>query len=130
MFVMVSVACISFWISRLCNALLGLQNHPDYVSLIGSWLVGILGNGYSRRFGGTAFTVMLTGVLLLVPDGLSAAGGLSQNYTSSGEDEYTQSLNLARKVISVIIGILAGVYSSAAIIYLFGKKKNAALVTF
>ena len=33
-------------------------------------------------------------------------------------------------VISVIIGILAGVYSSAAIIYLFGKKKNAALVTF
>lgn len=83
---------------------------------------------------------------------MSAAGGLSQNYGgSSGQDEYTQSLTLARKgivfisilkkrkrsrtdlsstVISVIIGILSGVYSSAAIIYLFGKKKNAALVTF
>lgn len=130
MLVMVSIACVAFWITRLCNLKLGLHDHPDYVSLIGSWLVGILGNGYSRRFGGTAFTAMLTGILLLVPDGLSAAGGLAQNYQSQGEDEYTQSLTLARKVISVIIGILSGVYSSAAIIYLFGKKKNAALVTF
>ncbi|KAI5123301.1 hypothetical protein M0805_009322 [Coniferiporia weirii] len=130
MAVMVSIACISFWITRLCNLTLGLSNHPDYVSLIGSWLVGILGNGYSRRFGGTAFTAMLTGILLLVPDGLSAAGGLAQTYQGQGQDEYTQSLTLARKMISVIIGILAGVYSSAAIIYLFGKKKNAALVTF
>lgn len=65
--VMVSIACIAFWITRLCNLTLGLSMHPDYVSLIGSWLVGILGNGYSRRFGGTAFTAMLTGILLLVP---------------------------------------------------------------
>ncbi|EJD05985.1 DUF1212-domain-containing protein [Fomitiporia mediterranea MF3/22] len=130
MVVMVSIACVSFWITRLCNITLGLSNHPDYVSLIGSWLVGILGNGYSRRFGGTAFTAMLTGILLLVPDGLSAAGGLAGQNQGTGQDEYTQSLTLARKMISVIIGILAGVYSSAAIIYLFGKKKNAALVTF
>lgn len=65
--VMVSIACIAFWITRLCNLTLGLSMHPDYVSLIGSWIVGILGNGYSRRFGGTAFTAMLTGILLLVP---------------------------------------------------------------
>ncbi|THH03748.1 hypothetical protein EW145_g6037 [Phellinidium pouzarii] len=130
MAVMVTIACISFWITRVCNLTLGLSNHPDYVSLIGSWLLGILGNGYSRRFGGTAFTAMLTGILLLVPDGLSAAGGLAQTYQGQGQDEYTQSLTLARKMISVIIGILTGVYSSAALIYLFGKKKNAALVTF
>lgn len=67
MVVMVSIACVAFWITRLCNMKLGLHDHPDYVSLIGSWLVGILGNGYSRRFGGTAFTAMLTGILLLVP---------------------------------------------------------------
>ena len=67
MVVMVSIACVAFWIARLCNLKFGLHDHPDYVSLIGSWLVGILGNGYSRRFGGTAFTAMLTGVLLLVP---------------------------------------------------------------
>lgn len=67
MIVMVTIACISFWITRLCNITLGLSNHPDYVSLVGSFLVGTLGNGYSRRFGGTAFTAMLTGILLLVP---------------------------------------------------------------
>ncbi|TDL27546.1 DUF1212-domain-containing protein [Rickenella mellea] len=130
MLVMVVIACVSFGITRAANLQWGLSAHPDYVSLLGSWIVGILGNGYSRRFGGTAFTAMLTGILLLVPDGLSAAGGLAQNYHGPGQDEYTQSLTLARKMISVIIGIMAGVYSSAAIVYFFGKKKNAALVTF
>lgn len=67
MLVMVFIACMSFLLTRLANLHWGLEDHPDYVSLIGSWLVGILGNGYSRRFGGTAFTSMLTGILLLVP---------------------------------------------------------------
>lgn len=39
-------------------------------------------------------------------------------------------LTLASIVISVIIGIMSGVYASAAIVYIFGKKKNAAFVTF
>lgn len=97
MLVMVAIACISFALTRLANIHWGLANHPDYVALIGSFVIGILGNAYSRRFGGTAFTAMLTGILLLVPNGLSAAGGLADNYTAPGQDEYTQSLTLARK---------------------------------
>ena len=115
MIIMVGVACISFAITRYANLQWELSNHPDYVALIGSFVVGILGNVYSRKYGGTAFTTMLTGILLLVPvrlfltpmlpfklmvscfqDGLAAAGGLADNY-QSGQDEYTQSLALARK---------------------------------
>lgn len=35
-------------------------------------------------------------------DGLSAAGGLSSNYNKAGQDEYTQSLTLARKSTSKV----------------------------
>ena len=71
MVVMVVIACVSFLVTRVANLYWGLQSHPDYVSLIGSFFVGLLGNGYSRRFGGTAFTSMLTGILLLVPVSVS-----------------------------------------------------------
>ena len=47
--------------------------------------------------GGTAFTIMLTGIWLLIPTGLAEAGGLSSSYTAPEEDEYTESLELARK---------------------------------
>ena len=33
-------------------------------------------------------------------------------------------------VLSVIIGVMSGVYLSARIVYAFGKKKNSAFVTF
>ena len=67
MAVMILIACVSFWTSHYLNTSLGLKDHPDYVALIGSWIIGILGNSYSRLFGGTAYTVMLSGILLLVP---------------------------------------------------------------
>ncbi|KAI5114747.1 hypothetical protein M0805_003488, partial [Coniferiporia weirii] len=111
---------------------MGLAGHPDYTALLGSFVVSLLGNVYSRKMGGTAFTIMLTGIWLLIPTGLAEAGGLASSYTAPGEDEYTESLDLARKnaVISVIIGVMSGVYLSARLVYAFGKKKNSAFVTF
>lgn len=67
MFVMILIGTASFWASRLSNVALGLYDHPDYVGLIGSLAIGLLGNGYARWFKGTAFTVMLSGICLLIP---------------------------------------------------------------
>lgn len=67
MFVMVTIACSSFWVTRVSDMYFGLGGMPDYVSLIGSFFVGVLGNIYARRFGGMPFTVMLTGIMLLIP---------------------------------------------------------------
>lgn len=53
-----------------------LFNGTQIVTTIGAITVGILGNLYSRFFSGTAFTAMVTGVLFLVPAGLSGIGGL------------------------------------------------------
>jgi len=63
--VMVVISCISFAANKAANHF--IFNRSDIVSAIGAFAVGLLGNIYSRMFGGTAFTVMVTGVLFLVP---------------------------------------------------------------
>jgi uncharacterized membrane protein YjjB (DUF3815 family) len=50
-------------------------NHSDVVSFLGSFVVGILGNMYSRVFKGTGFVVMVPGVLFMVPVSLSTPAG-------------------------------------------------------
>ena len=63
--VMVIISCVSFAANKAANHF--IFNRSDVVSAIGAFAVGLLGNIYSRMFGGTAFTVMVTGVLFLVP---------------------------------------------------------------
>ncbi|KAL5527994.1 hypothetical protein ACEPAG_6795 [Sanghuangporus baumii] len=128
--VMILISCASTAVTKVANWHMALSGHPDYTALLGSFVVSLLGNLYSRKMGGTAFTIMLTGIWLLIPTGLAEAGGLSSSYIAPGEDEYTESLDLARNMISVIIGVMSGVYLSARIVYAFGKKKNSAFVTF
>lgn len=101
--VMILISCTSTAVTQLANRRMGLSGHPDYTALLGSFVVSLLGNIYSRKMGGTAFTIMLTGIWLLIPTGLAEAGGLSSSYTAPGEDEYTESLDLARKSESASI---------------------------
>ena len=66
--IMVCIGTLSFWVSKEANTLLGLYSHPDYVGLIGSFTIGTLGNIYARASKrATAFTVMLSGIGLLIP---------------------------------------------------------------
>lgn len=95
--VMIAISCVSYAVTHLCSVKLGLSGHPDYTALLGSFIVSMLGNMYSRRMGGTAFTIMLTGIWLLIPTGLAQTGGLSSSYITPGQDEYTMTLDLARK---------------------------------
>jgi len=63
--VMVVISCCSYTSNKIANHY--IFNRSDVVSAIGAFTVGLLGNIYSRRMGGTAFTSMVTGVLFLVP---------------------------------------------------------------
>jgi uncharacterized membrane protein YjjB (DUF3815 family) len=69
MLVMVLISCVSYTTNKVANRL--IDDRSDFVSFTGAFAVGILGNFYSRKMGGTAFTVMVTGVLFLVPVSLS-----------------------------------------------------------
>lgn len=63
--VMVIISCFSYASNKIANHY--IFDRSDVVSAIGAFTVGLLGNVYSRRMGGTAFTSMVTGVLFLVP---------------------------------------------------------------
>ncbi|KZT12765.1 DUF1212-domain-containing protein [Laetiporus sulphureus 93-53] len=119
MLVMVVISCASYATNKLADHF--IFDRSDVVSAIGAFVVGILGNIYSRRFGGTAFTAMVTGVLFLVPSGLSQAGGI----TAQGSG-----IDIGSAMIAVTIGITVGLFTSQALVYMFGSRKNAAIFSF
>jgi len=119
--VMVVISCVSFAANKAANHF--IFNRSDVVSAIGAFAVGLLGNIYSRMFGGTAFTVMVTGVLFLVPSGLSQAGGGAIAASGNGID-------IGSAMIAVTIGITVGLFMSQALVYMFGTRKNAAMFSF
>ena len=63
--VMVFLSCCSYAANRAFAIM--LPGRTDIVSAVGAFVIGVLGNIYSRKMGGTAFTSMVTGVLFLVP---------------------------------------------------------------
>ncbi|KAF8639835.1 hypothetical protein AX17_001090 [Amanita inopinata Kibby_2008] len=117
--VMVIISCCSYASNKIANHF--IFNRSDVVSAIGAFTVGVLGNIYSRKMRGTAFTSMVTGVLFLVPSGLSQAGGITAN--GSGID-------IGGAMVAVTIGITVGLFMSQALVYTFGSRKNAAVFSF
>jgi hypothetical protein len=63
--VMVAFSCAAFAANKATSNL--LPGRTDLVSAAGAFVIGLLGNVYSRVVRGTAFTSMVTGVLFLVP---------------------------------------------------------------
>ena len=61
---MVAFSCAAYAANRGARV---FSDRPEMVSAIGSVVIGVCGNIWSRLGGGTAFTVMVTGVLFLVP---------------------------------------------------------------
>lgn len=116
--VMVVISCTAYFANMFANYY--IFERSDIVSAIGAFVVGVLGNIYSRKMGGTAFTSMVTGVLFLVPSGLSQAGGMTVG----------NSVDIGGSMIAVTIGITVGLFMSQAAVYMIGSKKNAAVFSF
>nr|GAT59979.1 predicted protein [Mycena chlorophos] len=117
--VMVVISCCSYTTNKIANHY--IFNRSDVVSAIGAFTIGVMGNVYSRKMGGTAFTSMVTGVLFLVPSGLSQAGGITANGNG---------IDIGGAMIAVTIGITVGLFMSQALVYTFGQRKNAAVFSF
>lgn len=124
--VMVLFSCCAFAANRAAS--LVLPGRTDIVSAAGAFVIGLLGNLYSRVVGGTAFTSMVTGVLLLVPvrsgschcctcvlpssqSGIAQGGGVTQTYHSSAE-QYSSGFSLALRMLTVAAGVSIGLFVS------------------
>ncbi|CAH7682335.1 hypothetical protein BY996DRAFT_4591786 [Phakopsora pachyrhizi] len=126
--VMVIIACVGWVCNHFAN--LFIFNRSDVVSFLGAFIIGIMGNMYSRIFKGTAFTSMTTGVLFLVPSGIAAAGGLAMTYHAGSGDSYSNGLVIGFRMVQVAIGITVGLFFSSFVVYSFGRGKSSAAFTF
>ncbi|KAG8954363.1 hypothetical protein FRC04_011689 [Tulasnella sp. 424] len=126
--VMVSISCFSYAARKGLQHFIGPRN--EVVSAMGAFVIGVLGNVYARVFKGTAFTCMVTAVCFLVPSGLAAAGGLAMNYQGTADDQYTSSIIIGVRMLSVAIGTTVGLLFSSLVVYAFGPKKKSALFAF
>ncbi|KAF7978484.1 hypothetical protein HWV62_45621 [Athelia sp. TMB] len=100
-----------------------------FATTAGAITIGLLGNVYSRVFGGSAFTSMVTGVVFLVPSAIANTGGLSQTYVNDVA-QYQTGFNLALHMLQVAIGVTIGLSFSQFIVYAFGSKKRTAHFAF
>ncbi|KAK9332997.1 hypothetical protein V1520DRAFT_333232 [Lipomyces starkeyi] len=72
--VMVSIAGAGYVVSYFCN--LHFSQTAELASAIACFVIGILGNLYSRVGHGLAFAAMLPAIFVQVPSGLAAQGSL------------------------------------------------------
>lgn len=101
-----------------------------------AFVLGVLGHLWARFQRAFAFAVVVAGIMLLVPSGLSAQGGLVagistplfNNATTQAQDVYMeniyQSFSVGAQMIQVAVGLSVGIFVSALVVYPMGKRSN------
>lgn len=102
-----------------------------------AFVLGLLGHLWARFQRAFAFAAVVAGIMILVPSGLSAQGGLGtgiltpifNNGSTSAETIYQrnlyQSFSVGAQMIQVAVGLSVGIFLSALVVYPMGKKNNA-----
>ncbi|SCV74945.1 BQ2448_7974 [Microbotryum intermedium] len=112
------------------------EGRSDVVSAIGSFAVGFLGNLYGKVSRGSPFVVMVPGILLQLPSGLSNGGLLefaadsTSNDTTTSSTSYASGFSVASSLIEVAIGLTVGLFLSAAVVLGKGSRRGRSLHTF
>lgn len=113
------------------------QNVTEFTAAIGSFIIGILGNMYSRVGRGMAVSAMLPAIFVQVPSGIASKSTLlagvdtANRITNStrggvGDTETTSSsLSFGATMVEVSIGISVGLFAAALVVYPFGKRRTS-----
>jgi uncharacterized membrane protein YjjB (DUF3815 family) len=104
----------------------------EFTASIGAFIVGILGNLYSRLGKGLAVAAMLPAIFVQVPSGIASQSSLLSGVESadkitngSGKAESSSdTLSFGSTMVQVSIGISVGLFAAALVVYPFGKKKT------
>lgn len=104
----------------------------EFTASIGAFIVGILGNLYSRLGKGLAVAAMLPAIFVQVPSGIASQSSLLSGVQSadkitdgSGKSQSSgDTLSFGSTMVQVSIGISVGLFAAALVVYPFGKKKT------
>ena len=121
---------------------------------LGAFVIGIMGNFYSRLRHGLAAAAMLPAIWVLVPSGLAASGSLisgitsaeemtrtpytvvnngtqgfvdaAKNFTTTEANQQSQGVvfDIAYGMVQVAIGTTVGLFLAALVVYPLGKKRS------
>ncbi|GAA5879784.1 hypothetical protein JCM16303_004176 [Sporobolomyces ruberrimus] len=109
------------------------EGRSDISSAIGSFAVGFLGNVYGRLSKESPFVVMVPGILVQLPSGLSNGGLLAFTDTSDNSAAYASGFQTAESLVQVAIGLTVGLFVSAALVNLVfggGRRRGSNLSSF
>ncbi|QRW22812.1 pheromone-regulated membrane protein [Rhizoctonia solani] len=119
------ISCAGWVTNRFSS--IAFPGRSDITSALGSLAVGLAGNLYGRVFNGTAFVVMLTGILFQLPSGLANGGLLSfasTNNSVGANYSYGTGFQVAEQLVSVAVGLTVGLFCSAVLVHPFGGSRR------
>lgn len=107
----------------------------EFTAAIGAFIIGILGNMYSRIWKGMAVSAMLPAIFVQVPSGIASKSTIllgiqsADNITHGGlgtslSSVDSGSLSFGVTMVEVSIGISVGLFAAALVVYPFGKKRT------
>lgn len=105
----------------------------EFTACIGAFIVGVLGNFYSRIWKGMAVSAMLPAIFVQVPSGIASQSTLVSgianadkitNSSSTDDTSPVNSLSFGATMVQVSIGISVGLFAAAIVVYPFGKKRT------
>lgn len=109
------------------------SNVTEFTASIGAFIIGILGNMYSRIGKGMAVSAMLPAIFVQVPSGIASKSTLLSgiatankitNSSSSTSSSDLSSLSFGATMVEVAIGISVGLFAAALVVYPFGKRRT------
>ncbi|KAJ1999502.1 pheromone-regulated protein prm10 [Coemansia thaxteri] len=89
--------------------------------VVSAFVLGLAANTWSRLFKHNAYSVMLPGVLILVPGSVGVRGIMGM-FNSTANDSSTQLIAL---MIQTALSIMTGLFASSLVVYPRGKKQSA-----
>lgn len=114
-------------IGYLVNYGVGLRASSQLRSAVSAFALGLMSHLYSRSRHGFAFASVASGIMLLVPSGVSATGGLlaglEVNYFNSTTSQQVEQQNLyssfsvGAQMIEIAISLTVGLLISALVVY-------------
>ncbi|ODQ80982.1 hypothetical protein BABINDRAFT_170700 [Babjeviella inositovora NRRL Y-12698] len=124
-------------VAYVANYFAGLHftSATEFTSAIGAFVIGVLGNLYSRLGHGMAVLAMLPAIFVQVPLGIASQNSLLAGVTSanqivsngtktSTDTTSSSSLSFGITMMQVAIGISVGLFAAAIVVYPFGKKRS------
>lgn len=132
--VMTAISCCGYVVTYFSGK--HFSNSTEFTSSMAAFVIGILGNLYSRVWKGFAVSAMLPAIFVQVPSGIASQSSLLAGVKSANQivnngtsttvvkEDVSGSMSFGITMIQVSIGISVGLFASTLFVYPFGKKRT------